>query len=273
MKKHDLVKKNTDDNQTEPQQKTLKKYLIGVFVPILSTLAVFIVAQIIIALALGVYAGAKNWDGNQTMDWVNSSIQVQFIIMLATGVLFTYGVYKLLKRQGKTFRTIGWRSTKARYYIGVIGLGVVYFISLIVVTAVVKALIPQLDTEQEQQIGFENTSTSLHYLLIFLSLVIIPPITEEILFRGYLFGRLLQNIRFRYAAIITSIVFASLHLQFGSGAPLLWIAAIDTFILSLFLCYIRFKSSSLWPAILLHMIKNAIAFIVLFGDRIGMFRY
>jgi membrane protease YdiL (CAAX protease family) len=272
VKKHGIIKNSTDNNQTQPQQKTLKKRLIGVLFSVFSTLAVFIVAQIIIALVLGVYAGIKKWDGNQAIDWVNGSVQVQFIIMLATGILFTCGVYMLLKRQRKTLRSIGWRSTKARYYIGVIGLVVVYFISLIVVTAVVKALIPQLDTEQEQQIGFENASTSLHYLFIFLSLVVIPPITEEILFRGYLFGKLLQSVRFRYAAIITSFVFASLHLQFGSGAPLLWVAAIDTFILSLFLCYIRFKSSSLWPAILLHMIKNAIAFIVLFGDKIGMFR-
>ena len=66
------------------------------------------------------------------------------------------------------------------------------------------------------------------------------------------------------AAIITSLMFAVGHLQFGSGAPLLWVAALDTFVLSLVLCYIREKTDSLWPGIFIHAIKNALAFSVLF---------
>jgi membrane protease YdiL (CAAX protease family) len=59
-------------------------------------------------------------------------------------------------------------------------------------------------------------------------------------------------------------LFAVAHLQFGSGAPLLWIAAIDTFVLSLFLIYLKDKTDSLWAPILLHMLKNFIAFMALF---------
>ena len=53
-------------------------------------------------------------------------------------------------------------------------------------------------------------------------------------------------------------------MEFGSGQPLLWVAALDTFTLSMVLCYLRQETDSLWPGILLHALKNCIAFITLF---------
>jgi len=50
----------------------------------------------------------------------------------------------------------------------------------------------------------------------------------------------------------------------GSGEPLLWIAALDTFILSFVLIYLKEKTGSLWPPIGLHMLKNSLAFISIF---------
>jgi hypothetical protein len=82
--------------------------------------------------------------------------------------------------------------------------------------------------------------------------------------RGFLFSSLKRGMTVVVAAIVTSSIFAIAHLQFGSDAPLLWLAAIDTFVLSLVLCYLRQKTGSLWPCIGLHMIKNGLAFTVLF---------
>jgi membrane protease YdiL (CAAX protease family) len=100
--------------------------------------------------------------------------------------------------------------------------------------------------------------------LTFISLVILPPLVEETLMRGYLYGSLRKNMSKIGAALVTSIIFASAHLEFGSGAPLLWIAALDTFVLSLFLVYLREKTGSLWAGMLVHALKNGIAFASLF---------
>ena len=66
------------------------------------------------------------------------------------------------------------------------------------------------------------------------------------------------------AAIITSILFGAAHLQFGSDKPLLWIAAMDTFALSMVLVWMRVKTQNLWAPITLHMLKNTVAFVLLF---------
>jgi len=62
--------------------------------------------------------------------------------------------------------------------------------------------------------------------------------------------------------MVTSLVFGLAHLEFGSGGPLVWAAAIDTFLLSIILVYLRERTGALYAGILLHMLNNFIAFFV-----------
>jgi uncharacterized protein len=121
-----------------------------------------------------------------------------------------------------------------------------------------------LNVDQKQQIGFTGAHGFLPLLVTFLSLAVIPPLVEETVMRGFLFSSLRAKLALRTAVVITSVLFAIGHLQFGSGAPLLWIAALDTLTLSLFLIYLRQKTDSLWASILLHGLKNSLAFIFIF---------
>jgi membrane protease YdiL (CAAX protease family) len=73
----------------------------------------------------------------------------------------------------------------------------------------------------------------------------LPPLGEEILVRGYLFSGLRMVWRFLPAVIVTSLLFGAAHLEFGGGGPLVWAAAIDTFILSVVLCFLRERSGAL----------------------------
>jgi membrane protease YdiL (CAAX protease family) len=65
------------------------------------------------------------------------------------------------------------------------------------------------------------------------------------------------------AALLTSALFAVPHLLEGNGS-LLWIGGMDTFVLSLALCYLREKTGSLWAPVALHMLKNGVAYLALF---------
>ncbi len=138
-----------------------------------------------------------------------------------------------------------------------------YFITFVAVVFVISQFTRGFNTNQTQQLGFTSPSNT-GYILVFVSLVILPAITEEILFRGFLFQRLSKIINTKVAAIITSLLFGAAHLELLSGGPINYVAATDTFILSLFLIYLLYKSNSLWPSIFLHAIKNTIAFVVLF---------
>jgi hypothetical protein len=134
---------------------------------------------------------------------------------------------------------------------------VMYFFTTAFVSAFLSIIqIPGLNLEQKQSLGFEQLSGVFAYIAAFFLLVVLAPIFEELLFRGYLFGAIRARSGFWVSAILTSLTFALMHGQLNVG--------IDVFILSLFLCYLREKSESIWPGILVHALKNGMAYTLLF---------
>lgn len=138
-----------------------------------------------------------------------------------------------------------------------------YFLSFVAVSTIGALLVNGLDVNQQQQLGY-TTVAGFDYLVVFITLVVLPPIAEEILFRGFMYQNLKSVINVRVAAVITSALFAVAHLEFFGNNSLNWIAAIDTFVLSLFLIWLLNKTNNLWAPILLHALKNLIAFVALF---------
>jgi membrane protease YdiL (CAAX protease family) len=139
-----------------------------------------------------------------------------------------------------------------------VGFGV-FFVTLIITGLIINHLSPELNN-QKQDLGFNNISTSSENILAFVSLVILPPLGEETLVRGYLYSGLRKFWRFWPAVAVTSIIFGAAHLEFGSGGPLVWAAAIDTFLLSIVLCFLRERTGALYAGMAVHMLNNLIAF-------------
>ncbi len=130
-----------------------------------------------------------------------------------------------------------------------------YTVAISLVLAGVTALIPAFPSDQTQNTGFTFGSQT-DNLLAFLTLVVLAPFAEETLFRGYLYGKLKKYVPGIVAALTTSLLFAVAHFQ--------WNVGIDVFVLSLFLCGLRSLTGSIWAGILVHMIKNGIAYYILF---------
>lgn len=120
-------------------------------------------------------------------------------------------------------------------------------------------LIPNYDASQNQDVGF-STVASTNLILVFISLVILPPLGEEIIFRGILYTGLKSKLRKLVAALIASALFGLAHAQ--------WNVGVDTFVLSLVAIYAFEKHKSLWLPIGLHAIKNFIAFLALFVFKV-----
>jgi membrane protease YdiL (CAAX protease family) len=94
-------------------------------------------------------------------------------------------------------------------------------------------------------------------------MVLLAPLAEELLFRGYLYGKLRKTAPVWLSVLVASVAFGLAHLWVGSG-PLQWAVAIDTFVLSLMLCALREYTGAVWAGVLLHAIKNGLAFYLLF---------
>jgi len=132
-----------------------------------------------------------------------------------------------------------------------------YFFTTAIVTSILLVIqIPGLNLEQKQSLGFEQLSGVFTYIAAFILLVVLAPIFEELLFRGYLFGAIRAKNNFWVSAILTNLTFGLMHGQLNVG--------IDVFILSLFLCYLREKTQTIWPGILVHALKNGMAYTLLF---------
>lgn len=141
-----------------------------------------------------------------------------------------------------------------------IGLGLIawgaYMPLTIAVQYIAGILIPWINIDQQQEIGFESLVGSVDIVAAFIVIVIAAPIIEEVIFRGYLYGSLRPRMPWWVAGIIVSILFGAVHGQ--------WNVGLDTFVLSMVACYLREQTGAIWSGILLHALKNSLAFYILF---------
>jgi membrane protease YdiL (CAAX protease family) len=226
--------------------------------------AIYLVSQFLGGMALTIYPALKHWSDAQTNNWINSSIPAQFIYVLIAEGLTVLGVWQLLKYYKISLKVIGIKRLKLEDILyAFFGYGI-YFICNAIVMLTATKLIPSLNVNQQQQLGFNNVSGVGQLILTAISLVILPPIAEEILMRGFLYTSLRKSMPKIIAALITSIIFATGHLEFGEGAPLLWAAALDTFVLSLVLVYVREKTGRIWGSMGVHALNNSVAFLTIY---------
>ena len=213
---------------------------------------------------MSLYALIRGWNYAQANNWLTNSVAAQFFFILLFES-FTVGlIYGIFKYYHRSLSLIGLK--KPRLVDGGYALIAypIYLIIYITVLTGATKLFHSLNVNQSQNIGFTNVHGTMALALTFISLVILPPIAEELLFRGFLFEGLKKSMPAIYAGVLTSVIFASAHLPEGGSSGLFWVGALDVFILSLVLVYLKQKTKSLWPGIILHAIKNCVAFVSLF---------
>ncbi len=227
-------------------------------------LILYIVPPTIAVMLLWLGVSVAGMSASQAQQWLESSAVAQFIYVLITEVIVMAAIVGLLKFTRKTWRMIGLKKPRWQDIQYVIMGLFAYYIAYIIVILLVKQIAP-LDFEQKQEIGFDTSTTGIGIVCAFMALVVLPPIVEEILFRGFLYTRFKEVLPKYAAAFTVSVLFGAAHLQFGSGNALLWVAAIDTFVLSLMLVYLREKTGKIWAGVGVHALKNFVAFLILFN--------
>lgn len=233
------------------------------------TIAIYFVSQILAGLGIGIIGGLMGMGSEQFASRLENSAGLQFSFIFMVEVISIGMLFVFLKKRNTLWRSIGWIQPQFRdISYALVGFGIYFAVYALIVFNIIRNYFPRIDTEQTQDLGFSTAAVGPELIFIFLSLVILPPLVEEILVRGFLFTGLKSKLPLLTAAIITSIVFATAHLQWGSGKPLLWVAAADTFVLSMVLVWLRHKTGSLWPGIGVHFIKNGIAFLALFVFKV-----
>jgi uncharacterized protein len=84
-----------------------------------------------------------------------------------------------------------------------------------------------------------------------LAAVFVAPFCEETFFRGFVFMGFTRAMPLIWAIIFSSLIFAVAHADPGSFAVL--------FIIGLALAFLRWRTHSIWPGMMLHALNNGIA--------------
>jgi membrane protease YdiL (CAAX protease family) len=181
---------------------------------------------------------------NPSGDEFSTAAQVAFQLLTALGFLvvpfaiamqFEASVRVAARRLGlRGFRpsALGWMAAAAGAYL--------------VFGAVYVAIVGEPEQEDIAE-GFG--AVPIQILLI----VVVAPISEEVCFRGMLFGGLRERLPRIPAALIGAAIFGALHALTGISAvpPLI--------VFGFILCLLYERTGSIVPGILLHMLNNSVA--------------
>lgn len=235
------------------------------FLGVVYIVVIFFVSQVLAVIGLKLLDAG--WNATHRMHplaSLDNSVAGQFLFILLAEALSIAAVYAFVRAYGAKLSVIGLRRPKFRDLVYGLAAVPVYYLLYILTVGVVSSSFKGLDVNQAQDIGFSNVHGPTALVMTFISLAILPPLAEEIMVRGFLYSSLKKALPVLPAVVLTSAIFAAAHLPEGGASGPLYIAALDTFVLSLVLIFLREKTGSLWASITLHAIKNSVAFVALF---------
>ena len=157
----------------------------------------------------------------------------------------------VVRRRNVTLFQIGLRRVSA----GAIALMVPLTLAVFFVTGLVSELTRLLFEDvptAEDQLGVASTRlSSLDLVCLLIATAVLAPVVEEIVFRGLLYPLVRQRRGRVVAVVVSALVFAVIH-----GFVLLWPGL---FLFGVVLAVVFETSGSLYPAIVLHALNNALA--------------
>ena len=216
--------------------------------------AVYFLTQIIVSIAFGIGLTAKltmelmesgeELDTSAMMIQVSEGIANHAMLMAFIAGVLTLFIYWLVCaiRKKKFTREVSIRSIPVEAIVPIALLAA----SFNIITSVIISIIPW----PQSWLNSYATSSSVidSSLMTWLTAVLMAPVLEEIVFRGFLYTRLKKGLGKIAAVIITSLVFGIAH------GTVIWF--IYTFIFSIVLIWIFEKFQSLTASILLHLAYN-----------------
>ncbi len=136
------------------------------------------------------------------------------------------------------------------------------YLAFMVISLIIGNLIMYLDPSYEtakNQAAVESLTKNMNLFVSFLYIVIITPITEELLFRGLIMKYTFPLMPF-VGALVSSLLFAGVHMMADITNGLDFLLY---YTLSVALTLVYWKTRKLEYSILYHMIQNGLAFVVM----------
>ena len=200
--------------------------------------AIYLILQVVVQLVM-LFA----WGYSFAMENLTLTVIVSSII----GFLIYWGIIKLRKQKlpsACSFKKFNYSQIPV---LMVLGFSLQYLFQGLILVFKLDKLFPEHEAIMEMV--FEGGSP----LMIILSVMILAPFIEEVLFRGLIINELKGKMPFVLVIIIQALIFGLIH---GN-----WLQIAYASILGILLGLISTWSRSVWPAIILHISMNGTPFL------------
>jgi membrane protease YdiL (CAAX protease family) len=161
----------------------------------------------------------------------------------------------LVKRRGLNLRILGFRGSltiqMVLYAVG--GWFVAFWLYYIVEKLLGIAGIRMFWNESDY-LALDSPS---RIVIVVIATLVVAPLAEELIYRGYVLQALLDRMRAPVAAVLSALVFSSIHLGIGLGL------AVYIFLGGLILAYLYMKFQNVYACVLMHLLNNIVAYIVI----------
>jgi membrane protease YdiL (CAAX protease family) len=187
---------------------------------------------------------------------VKRELSFNLVLLIFSDAAFLAVIFAYLAPQGAVWQKLGLIRARLTSFLYIVPASIGYVITTAVLVTGVSIAFPNLNLDEVQDLPFVHADAISELIIAAVALLIIAPVAEELVFRGFIFKGFRNKTGFIGATVISSIIFGIAHGQLN--------VALDTFALGLFLCYVYEKTGSLWTSIALHSLKNGVAFYLLF---------
>ena len=148
-----------------------------------------------------------------------------------------------------------------------LGLGLVYAARTTVLT--VAGLLTEGQALDEARNLELRSPTALTIVVLVVTIVVLAPITEELMFRGLVLRSFMRRMSFWPAALLSSLLFAAFHVPQVDTVLGAAVLATATAVLGLANCYLVRITGRLAPAMMVHATFNGLAVLVAVATASG----
>jgi len=184
---------------------------------------------------------------------------IYLVISYVLGVLFIVVLPpKVLKKKVEKVsrERLGLKGLPTWTDIGLAPIG--YVVSLILAAGLTAAfrVFPWFDANQAQNLGYSPYMMGWERGFAFIALAVFAPIVEELIFRGWLYGKLRVRIPKWLAILLVSVLFGAIHMQ--------WNVGVTVFCMSVVNCLLREVTGTIYAGTLVHILSNGLAFYLVY---------
>ncbi len=224
---------------------------------IVDWMIIYVLTILLVNGLIGTQLYPSQWLASLLPGGVND-VNLLFIHEILQMVIMVGGVCLFLRLRGKTMQHIGWRPPQKQHdYISAVIFGILACWLMIMISAVLAQIFPRWATTQNVIETTMQVDSTWGLIASFLSVGVMAPLCEELLFRGYLYHAVSEKFGVAGSVCITSLLFAVVHGQ--------WFQLLPLFAAGVCMNLFYVRTQSLIATVVMHSAWNSFSLFLVIG--------